>query len=309
MEYKYEGHSLKSGIYKITNNLNGRIYVGSAKEFKERWQSHAYSLRKQKHSNRFLQADFNKCGEEAFIFEVIEVTEEKTKEERLAIEEGYIKQYYDSGDMCYNLCNRAISREGFKPKDPEATAAKLSEHAKKMWKNPEYRESIISLHRGKVTSESTKALMRKAATGRLHTEETKAKCTEATKKRLQDPQAMQKAIDGLKLGRAVRTNKPKKIITPEEIEERRHRANAKAREKDRASRANRPRKYGGTPAISHEFISPTGELIVIESIRRFCKENGFDHSGFYDLIHGKIKQTYGYTLPVSVLTIDSNQNQ
>lgn len=309
MEYKYEGHSFKSGIYKIINKLNGRIYVGSAKRFIERWQSHTYSLRKQKHSNKFLQADFNKCGEEAFVFEVLEVTEEKTKEERLAIEEGYIKQYYDSGDMCYNLCNRAISREGFKAKDPAVTSKKLSEHAKKLWKNPEYRESMISVHRGKVTLESTKALMRKAATGRLHTEETKAKCAEGTKKRLQDPQAMQKAMDGLKLAWAAGVNKPKKIITPEEIEERRQRANAKAREKDRASRANRPRKYGGTPAKSHEFISPTGELVVIESIRRFCKENGFDHSGFYDLIHGKIKQTYGYTLPVTTSTIDSNQNQ
>ena len=36
MEYKYEGHSLKSGIYKITNKLNDRVYIGSAKEFKNR---------------------------------------------------------------------------------------------------------------------------------------------------------------------------------------------------------------------------------------------------------------------------------
>ena len=28
MEYKYEGHSLKSGIYKITNKLNGKYYIG-----------------------------------------------------------------------------------------------------------------------------------------------------------------------------------------------------------------------------------------------------------------------------------------
>ena len=117
MEYKYEGHSLKSGIYKITNKLNGRIYIGSAKRFKERWQSHVYSLRNQKHNNSFLQADFNKCGEEAFVFEVLEVTEGKTKEERLLIEEVYIGQYYDKGNSCYNLCSRAISRENTKSKN------------------------------------------------------------------------------------------------------------------------------------------------------------------------------------------------
>ena len=80
MEYKYEGYSFKSGIYKIINKFNGRIYIGSAKRFIERWKSHTSSLRTQKHSNKFLQADFNKCGEDAFVFEVVEVTDGKTKE-------------------------------------------------------------------------------------------------------------------------------------------------------------------------------------------------------------------------------------
>jgi len=140
MEYRYEGHSLKSGIYKIANKLNGRIYVGSAKEFKRRWSQHTSSLRNQKHQNKFFQADFNKCGEEAFVFEVIEVTEGKTKEERLLVEEAYIKQYYDSGDRCYNLCDRAISREGYPSKDPEKTKQKQSEAQKKRYENPEVRQ-------------------------------------------------------------------------------------------------------------------------------------------------------------------------
>ena len=147
MEYKYEGHSFKSGIYKIINKLNGRIYVGSAKRFIERWQSHTSSLRNQKHQNKFLQADFNKCGEEAFVFEVLEVTEGKSKEERLLIEEGYIKQHYDSGDMCYNLCDRAISRDGCKDKDPEKTRLKRSESSKKMWQNEEYRQKQVEVQR------------------------------------------------------------------------------------------------------------------------------------------------------------------
>ena len=140
MEYKYEGNSLKSGIYKIANKINGRIYVGSAKLFKVRWSQHTYSLRNQKHQNKFLQADFNKCGEEAFVFEVMEVTDGKTKEERLIIEEGYIKQHYDNGKSCYNLCSRAISREGCPSKDPEKTRQKQSEAHKKRYENPEIRQ-------------------------------------------------------------------------------------------------------------------------------------------------------------------------
>jgi len=147
MEYKYEGHSLKSGIYKITNKINQRIYVGSAKLFKVRWSQHTSALRNQKHSNKFLQADFNKCGEDAFVFEVIEVTDGKTKEERLLIEEGYLKTYYDDGDKCYNLCDRAISREGEKSKDPEKTRLKHSESSKRMWQNEEYRQRQVEIQR------------------------------------------------------------------------------------------------------------------------------------------------------------------
>lgn len=133
MEYKYDGHSLKSGIYKITNRLNGRIYIGSAKEFKVRWKSHTSSLRKQRHSNKFLQADFNKCGEEAFVFEVIEVTEGKTKEERLLLEETYIQQYYDKGKACYNISTKAVSPEGCGFKNAEETRKKHSESSKRFW--------------------------------------------------------------------------------------------------------------------------------------------------------------------------------
>lgn len=157
MEYRYEGHSLKSGIYKITNKLNGRIYIGSAKRFKERWQSHAYSLRKQKHSNKFLQADFNKCGEEAFVFEVIEVTEGKSKEERLLIEEKYIKEYYDKkGNTCYNLTTRAVSPEGCELKNSEETKIKRSNASKAQWENTNRREKHINDMRAYWESEEGK---------------------------------------------------------------------------------------------------------------------------------------------------------
>ena len=133
MEYKYEGHSLKSGIYKIINKINGRIYIGSAKRFKTRWSQHTSSLRNQKHSNKFLQSDYNKCGEDAFMFEVIEVTEGKTKEERLIIEEAYIKQFYNKNGTCYNLTTRAVSPEGCRSKNPEETKRKHSESSKRFW--------------------------------------------------------------------------------------------------------------------------------------------------------------------------------
>ena len=128
MEYKYEGCSLKSGVYKLTNKLNGRIYIGSAREFKERWKTHTKRLKSGNHSNKFLQADFNKCGEDVFIFEVIEVVE-GSQENRLLVEQRYIDQHYDDQQQCYNL-TRSVNKRG--PKchscNPEKTAAKRKEN-------------------------------------------------------------------------------------------------------------------------------------------------------------------------------------
>lgn len=31
-----------TGIYKIVNKINGKIYVGQAKNIKERWKGHEY---------------------------------------------------------------------------------------------------------------------------------------------------------------------------------------------------------------------------------------------------------------------------
>ena len=139
MEFKYGGNSKDAGVYKITNKLNGRIYIGSAKCFQVRWSQHAGSLKNNKHSNRFLQADFNKSGTDAFLFEVLEVVE-GTKEERLLKEEGYIGQYHDNGDKCYNFCKHATSPEGYVCKNPEERYKTLSAAQKKKWQEPGYRE-------------------------------------------------------------------------------------------------------------------------------------------------------------------------
>lgn len=61
------------GIYKIVNLLNGKIYVGSSKNVERRLYSHhRHLLRHNKHWNPHLQAAWNKDGESAFSFELLE---------------------------------------------------------------------------------------------------------------------------------------------------------------------------------------------------------------------------------------------
>lgn len=137
MQFNYQGHSLKPGIYKLLNTTNGRFYIGSCRRFKERWKEHVNSLIKQKHNNKFLLNDFNKCGSEAFVFEVVEVFE-GTREERLAREQFYIDQFHDNQQQCYNLRKIANSSQGSKPKDPLLTRLRNRNAAKMRWvANPE----------------------------------------------------------------------------------------------------------------------------------------------------------------------------
>jgi group I intron endonuclease len=60
-----------SGIYKITNIVNAKFYIGSSTDLYMRSQQHFSNLRYNKHSNTHLQASYNLYGENTFIFEVI----------------------------------------------------------------------------------------------------------------------------------------------------------------------------------------------------------------------------------------------
>jgi len=104
MKKDYKGNSKKGGIYRITNIKNNKIYIGSAKCFQVRASQHASSLRKQKHQNKHLQASFNKHGEDAFLFEVVEVIE-GDRLARTIREEELLKEQVGLGnwDNCFNF--------------------------------------------------------------------------------------------------------------------------------------------------------------------------------------------------------------
>src|SRR3972149_12098174 len=68
-----------SGIYSIVNNINNKIYIGSALNFNKRWNLHNSQLNCNKHHSIILQRAFNKYGKDNFTFEIIEYVEDKTK--------------------------------------------------------------------------------------------------------------------------------------------------------------------------------------------------------------------------------------
>ena len=55
------------GIYKITNLLNNKCYVGQSRNIYRRWQSHRYA-----NDSYPLHAAMKKYGAESFSFEILE---------------------------------------------------------------------------------------------------------------------------------------------------------------------------------------------------------------------------------------------
>lgn len=60
------------GVYKITNLVDGKFYIGSSKNIEGRWYTHKKELNSGYHNNQHLQRAWNKYGKENFKFEVLE---------------------------------------------------------------------------------------------------------------------------------------------------------------------------------------------------------------------------------------------
>jgi len=61
---------MSCGIYKITNIINGKIYIGKSKDTKKRFKEHIKKLKNNTHPNIHLQRTFN-LNNKCFIFETI----------------------------------------------------------------------------------------------------------------------------------------------------------------------------------------------------------------------------------------------
>jgi group I intron endonuclease len=67
-----------TGIYKIQNIVDMKLYLGSAAvSFTNRFGKHRHDLRKNKHHSVYLQNAWNKYGEDNFIFTPLKVCDAK----------------------------------------------------------------------------------------------------------------------------------------------------------------------------------------------------------------------------------------
>ncbi len=65
-----------SGVYQILCIPTAKIYVGSSLNISERWWEHRWDLRRGTHHSRYLQRAWDKYGEEAFVFSILEYVDD-----------------------------------------------------------------------------------------------------------------------------------------------------------------------------------------------------------------------------------------
>ena len=133
------------GIYKITNKINGKIYIGQSWNIENRFRQH-----KKNEHNKYLKRSYEKYGIENFLFETV----------RTFSDSGITQPLLDVFENVYvNQFDARNSEKGYNLREP-TSRGKHSEESKKLMS--EYRA-------GKRVGENATMF------GKHHSEETKKK--------------------------------------------------------------------------------------------------------------------------------------
>jgi group I intron endonuclease len=166
-------HKNSSGIYSITNTINGKRLIGSTTNFRKRFIKYLGHLKNNTQNSPHIQNSYNKHGTNAFKIELINLCNE---ENLLEFEDYYIMAFNTMDDKYgYNL--KTASRIICSPE----TRKRMSDSHKGKKQNKEQIENFIKARIGMKydlsTEQRTKISERsiRINTGRKHTEESKCK--------------------------------------------------------------------------------------------------------------------------------------
>jgi len=99
--YIYKNMEINQGIYQIINIVNKQKYIGSSSNIEIRKKTHFKELQNNCHRNKHLQNSYNKYGKDKFIFEILEINNNLTRDELYELEQYYIDLY--DFDNLYNI--------------------------------------------------------------------------------------------------------------------------------------------------------------------------------------------------------------
>lgn len=135
-----------SGIYCIENKINKRKYIGKSVNIRKRFYEHKRNLLNNKHTNKFLQRDFNKSGINNFVFYIISEFKESELNEK---EIDYIEFYKTTNNKFgYNLTKGGEGATGYK--HTKESRQKISEIQLGRRLTAEWKKNISLSHKGNI---------------------------------------------------------------------------------------------------------------------------------------------------------------
>jgi len=168
-----------TGVYSITNKVNGKRYVGSASiSFRKRWKEHIRQMSGGIHHSKPLQRAWNKYGEDNFVFEVLATC---PKEYCIKLEQWFI----DNLKPEYNINPTAGSRLGAKVSEEERK--RMSERGKARGADPEVRKRMSEMQLKRFQDPEQRAINKRIANERYAKESERIKNSERLKKHYSEP--------------------------------------------------------------------------------------------------------------------------
>lgn len=153
------------GIYKITNKINGKFYIGQSVDIKRRFMEH-----KTPHGRMTsIKLAIKKYGKENFLFEVIEECGVEELDAREVYWIAKLKPQYNRNEGGSGSRGHHVSEE---------LRQQLSENSRRYWDqlpDAEKREICQRLsgpQKGHIVSEETREKLRAANTGKVQSAET-----------------------------------------------------------------------------------------------------------------------------------------
>lgn len=185
------------GVYKITNIITSKYYIGYAKNIYKRFDEHRNTLKNGSHQNIILQRSYNKYTLEAFTFEILHtfdnIEDAKNKEleylGNLVIRPLLYNMHYNNsgGDILSNHPDKEEIRKRILDTQ-KITLSKMSKDEKQKWaKNGDKNGMFGKTHTEesrKIMSEKNKGISKNL--GFKHSDEMKEKLSKIHKTKIQE---------------------------------------------------------------------------------------------------------------------------
>ena len=141
-----------SGVYKIENLLNGKVYIGQSKDISRRYIEHFQLQHMKKGREVFLYNAMNYHGIENFSFQILKITYDLDYWERFFI------YWYKSNNCDYGYNLTSGGQKGTRRFDDfiytNEIKKKMSDRKKENWKDENYRIKMITSQKEGKNSES-----------------------------------------------------------------------------------------------------------------------------------------------------------